>query len=113
MALVLAFFGPSHREEKKCYTRATGVRFNIPDELAVELVKDSSEISEELLSREMQLRALAGFVEAGLLTSGRAAELAAMTRVDFLDWCGARDLTIYKYSQEDLDRDLLFAGVEH
>lgn len=84
------------------------IRFDVPDELAAELAKDSKE-----LSRDMQLRAVAGLVERGLISTGRAAELVGMTRVDFLDWCGSWEIPLHKYADQDFDEDLAFAGLEH
>jgi predicted HTH domain antitoxin len=82
------------------------VRFNVPDALAVELAKDSKD-----LSRDLQLRAVAGLVERGLISSGRAAELVGMSRVDFLEWCGSWDIPLHKYTEQDLTDDLDFAGL--
>lgn len=84
------------------------IRFEVPDELAAELAKDSKE-----LSRDMQLRAVAGLVERGLISTGRAAELVGMTRIDFLDWCGSWEIPLHKYRDQDFDEDLAFAGLEH
>jgi predicted HTH domain antitoxin len=84
------------------------VRFNVPDSLAIELAQDSKE-----LSRDMQLRAVAGLVERGLISSGRAAELVGLSRVAFLDWCGSWDIPLHKYTEQDLADDLSFAGVGH
>jgi predicted HTH domain antitoxin len=82
------------------------VRFIVPDALALELATDTKE-----LSRDLQLRAVAGLVERGLISSGRAAELVGMTRVDFLDWCGSWDIPLHKYTEQDLANDLGFAGL--
>ena len=84
------------------------VRFEVPDELAQELGKDSKD-----LSREMKLRAVAGLVERGLISSGRAAEIVEMTRVEFLDWCGTWEIPLHTYAEQDLRDDLAFAGLEH
>ncbi|HSC86481.1 MAG TPA: UPF0175 family protein [Polyangiaceae bacterium] len=84
------------------------VRFHLPDELATELARDSQE-----LSRDMQLRAVAGLVERGLISSGRAAELVGTSRAEFLDWCASWDIPLHRYTEQELSEDLAFAGVEH
>ncbi len=84
------------------------VRFHLPDELATELAQSSED-----LSREMQMRAVAGLVERGLISSGRAAELLGTSRVEFLDWCASWDIPLHRYTEQELTEDLAFAGVEH
>lgn len=61
----------------------------------------------------MQPRAVAGPVERGLISSGRAAELVGMSRIEFLDWCGSWEIPLHKYTDQDFDEDLAFAGLEH
>ena len=59
------------------------ITIEVPDELAEILRRTPEE-----LRYDLKLRALAGLVERGLFSSGRAAELAGISRREFLDWCG-------------------------
>ena len=60
---------------------------------------------------EQQLRLMAGLkmFELGKLSSGKAAELAGMSRVEFLEACGRYHVSIFNYPPdefaEELDRD--------
>lgn len=55
------------------------------------------------------LCALAGLVERGLISSGRAAELAGVSRREFLDWCGRWHVRIHQWDAIDLEHDMRFA----
>ena len=68
----------------------------VPDELAEILRRTPEELRYDLRSR-----ALARLVERGLLSSGRAAELAGVSRREFLDWCG-------RWDDRDVEHDVAF-----
>ena len=82
------------------------IRFEVPDELAASLHRTPGE-----LEYDLRLRALAGFVERGYLSSGRAAELGGVSKREFLDWCGRWGVRIYGWDEKDLENDLRYAGV--
>ena len=44
--------------------------------------------------------------ELGKLSSGKAAELAGLSRVEFFEMCGRYRVPIFNYSPEDLEREL-------
>ena len=68
-------------------------------ELAVHLTP------EELQSQILLMAALKMF-ELGKISSGKAAELAGMSRVEFFDMCGRYRVPIFNYSPEELEQEL-------
>lgn len=83
------------------------IRIAVPEELAAALQRTPEE-----LEYDLRLRALAGLVERGLLSTGRAAELAGVSRREFLDWCGRWHIRIHRWDAADLEAELAFAGAE-
>ena len=81
------------------------IRIAVPDELAAALHRTPEE-----LEYDLRLRALAGLVERGLLSTGRAAELAGVSRREFLDWCGRWHIRVHQWDGVDVDAELAFAG---
>lgn len=80
------------------------IRIAVPDELAETLRRTPEEMEYDL-----RLRALAGLVERGLLSTGRAAELAGISRREFLDWCGRWHVRVHHWDDGELASDLAFA----
>ena len=80
------------------------VTIHVPDELAEILRRTPEE-----LRYDLKLRALAGLVEQGLLSSGRAAELAGVSRRELLDWCGRWHIRLHRWDDCDLDHDMAFS----
>ena len=68
-------------------------------ELAVHMTKVE-------LEYHIRLMAALKMFELGKISSGRAAELAGMTRVEFLETCGKYDVSIFNYPPEDLEQQL-------
>jgi predicted HTH domain antitoxin len=64
-----------------------------------------STTSEELEAQVRLMAALKMF-ELGKLSSGKAAELAGMSRVEFFEMCGCYRVSIFNYSPEDLESEL-------
>jgi predicted HTH domain antitoxin len=77
------------------------LRVTLPNdfELAV------STTSEELEAQVRLMAALKMF-ELGKLSSGKAAELAGMSRVEFFEMCGRYRVSIFNYSPGDLEIEL-------
>jgi predicted HTH domain antitoxin len=80
------------------------ITIDIPDELTTTLRRTPEE-----LRYDLRLRALAGLVERGLLSTGRAAELARVSRREFLDWCGRWQLRIHRWDDTEVAHDLAYA----
>lgn len=83
------------------------ITIEVPDELAAALKRTPEE-----LGHDLRLRALAGLVERGFLSSGRAAELAGVSRREFLDWCGRWHVLLHRWDETDVADDLAFARRE-
>lgn len=83
------------------------IRIELPDDLPATLRRTPEEVSYDL-----RLRALAGLVERGLVSSGRAAELAGVSRREFLDWCGRWHVRLHRWTEADLDAEIAFANGE-
>ena len=54
----------------------------------------------------LRLMAALKMFELGKLSSGKAAELAEMSRVEFLETCGRYHVSIFNYSAEELEAEL-------
>ncbi len=63
------------------------------------------ETSEEF-ERELRFLVAAKLYEMGRISSGRAAELAAMDRVQFLNNLGQYRISVFNYSLEGLEREI-------
>jgi predicted HTH domain antitoxin len=48
-------------------------------------------------------------VERGLLSTGRAAELAGVSRREFLDWCGRWHVRIHHWDATEVAHDVAYA----
>ena len=57
---------------------------------------------------EQQLRLMAALkmFELGKLSSGKAAELAGLSRVDFFEACGRYHVSLYNYADDAIEREL-------
>lgn len=62
--------------------------------------------SPEEFERELRFLMAAKLYELGRVSSGRAAELAGMERVDFLDHLGQYQISIFNYSLQELEREI-------
>jgi predicted HTH domain antitoxin len=80
------------------------IRIDVPDDLAATLRRTPEE-----LRYDLRLRALAGLVERGLLSTGRAAELGGVSRREFLDWCGRWHIRIHRWDEAEVDAELAYA----
>ncbi len=73
-------------------------------ELAVALGRRQSE-----LEGEVRLASALKLFELGRISSGLAARLAGMPRVQFLMICGQYDVSVFQQSVEDLNEDVFNA----
>jgi predicted HTH domain antitoxin len=63
--------------------------------------------------REMRLAAAVKWYELGRLSQGRAAEIAGLSRVEFIDALARYQVTPFQYSAEELARELANADGCH
>ena len=76
-----------------------------PQELAVALGKRPAEAA-----RELQLMAALRLYETGRISSGLAARLAGMSRVEFIMTCGQFGVSIFQQTPEELGVDIANAS---
>jgi predicted HTH domain antitoxin len=77
------------------------IQLEVPDEVLVSLNE-----SAETVSQELRLLAAVKLFELGKLSSGRAAQLAGMSRVGFFSILGRYQVTPFPTSLEELERDV-------
>lgn len=75
-----------------------------PDDLPKTLGRTTEEFEEE-----MRFLLAAKLYEMGHISSGRAAELAGLDRVSFLENLSRYRISVFNYSLEELDREILEA----
>ena len=75
------------------------------DELSVALGKRPAEAA-----REVQLMAALRMYEVGRISSGLAARLAGMSRVEFIMTCGQYGVSIFQQTPEELADDIANAS---
>jgi predicted HTH domain antitoxin len=77
------------------------IQITLPDEILISMKETPEE-----LSREIRMAAAAKLYEIGKLSSGRAAELAGVSRVSFLQMLARYNVPIFNPTAEDLKQDL-------
>lgn len=79
----------------------TSVTVNLPAgfELAVQMTPEEFEA-------QIRLMAALKMFELGKLSSGKAAELAGMSRVEFFEMCGRYKVSIFNYDDDEIEAEL-------
>jgi predicted HTH domain antitoxin len=72
-----------------------------PDDLATAI-----QLTPEEVDAQIRLMAALKMFELGKLSSGKAAELAGLSRVEFLEVCGRYRVSPFNYSTEELEAEL-------
>ena len=68
-------------------------------EIAVHMTKEEME-------HHIRLMAALKMFELGKVSSGKAAQLAGMSRVEFLETCGRYRVSVFNYSPEEVEREI-------
>ena len=77
------------------------IQVEIPEETLISLKQDA-----ESFSRDLRLLAAVKLFELGKLSSGRAAQLSGMSRVEFLAILGRYRVSPFALTPEELTRDI-------
>jgi predicted HTH domain antitoxin len=77
------------------------VTIEIPEEILISLKE-----TPETLSRELRILAAVKLFELGKLSSGRAAQLAGMSRIEFLTVLGRYQVSPFSLTSEQLEQDV-------
>ena len=72
-----------------------------PDDLA-----QAVQLTADELSAQLCLMAALKMFELGKLSSGKAAELAGLSRGEFFEACGRYRVSIYNYPDEEIEAEL-------
>ncbi|MBE9109405.1 UPF0175 family protein [Nodosilinea sp. LEGE 07298] len=79
----------------------SSVQIEVPDEVLISLKE-----TPETISRELSILAAVKLFELGKLSSGRAAQLAQVSRVEFLNLIGRYQVSPFTLSPEELAQDV-------
>jgi predicted HTH domain antitoxin len=63
-------------------------------------------MTKEEMEQHIRLMAALKMFELGKISSGKAAELAGMSRVEFLETCGRYRVSIFNYPPEEAEREI-------
>ncbi len=63
-------------------------------------------MTKEEIEHHIRLMAALKMFELGKVSSGKAAELAGMSRVEFLETCGRYRVSVFNYPPEELEQEL-------
>jgi predicted HTH domain antitoxin len=77
------------------------ITLEYPDDLA-----SAVQTTPEELQAQIRLMAALKMFELGKLSSGRAAELAGISRVEFFEACGRYRVSLFNYSPEELESEI-------
>ena len=77
------------------------IQLDVPDEVLINLKE-----TPQTLARELRIAAAVKLYELGKLSSGRAAQLAGMSRVEFLLELGRYQVSPFSLTVEQLERDV-------
>ncbi len=69
-------------------------------------LEDVVHLTKPELEHHLRLMAALKMFELGKISTGKAAELAGMSRVDFFEACGRYRVSIFNYSDEDIEAEL-------
>ena len=65
-------------------------------------------LSKEEMEQHIRLMAALKMFELGKVSSGKAAELAGMSRVEFIETCGRYRVSAFNYTAEELEKEIKF-----
>ena len=63
-------------------------------------------MTKEEMERHIRLMAALKMFELGKISSGKAAQLAEMSRAEFLETCGRYKVSLFNYPSEELEQEI-------
>ncbi len=63
-------------------------------------------MTKEEIEQHIRLMAALKMFELGKVSSGKAAELAGMSRVEFLETCGRYRVSVFNYPPEEIEEEI-------
>lgn len=63
-------------------------------------------LSKEEMEHHLRLMAALKMFELGKVSSGKAAELAGMSRVEFIETCGRYRVSVFNYTPDELEKEI-------
>ncbi len=63
-------------------------------------------MTKEEIEQHIRLMAALKMFELGKISSGKAAELAGMSRVEFLEACGRYRVSVFNYPPEEVEKEI-------
>lgn len=63
-------------------------------------------LSKDEMEQHIRLMAALKMFELGKVSSGKAAELAGMSRVEFIETCGRYHVSVFNYMPEELENEI-------
>lgn len=80
-------------------TEELKIKYPAGFEFAVHMTKEEME-------HQIRLMAALKMFELGKISSGKAAELAGMSRVEFLETCGRYHVSVFNYPPEEIEEEI-------
>lgn len=80
-------------------TEELKIKYPAGFEFAVHMTKEEME-------QHIRLMAALKMFELGKISSGKAAELAGMSRVEFLETCGRYHVSVFNYPPEEIEEEI-------
>lgn len=80
-------------------TEELKIKYPAGFEFAVHMTKDE-------LEQHIRLMAALKMFELGKISSGKAAELSGMSRVEFLETCGRYHVSVFNYLPEEIEEEI-------
>ena len=69
-------------------------------------LEQAVEMTKQEFAHHLRLMAALKMFELGKLSSGKAAELAGLSRTEFLETCGRYQVSVFNYPDADVDDEL-------
>lgn len=79
----------------------TTITIQLPDQIETTLNR-----TQEEMARDVKLYAALMLFQLGKLSSGMAAQMAGIPRVQFLELCGEYGISVFQYTPEELAAEL-------